>query len=109
MVNVRERGVPPWGPADMISERGHSLALRLRWRYSGDIREISDGDIREIFGSHSWDLRLRWTEAAAIRGMAERFRDALAALGDAEEAAEVMHARSALSCMRRSPAEKVPT
>jgi predicted XRE-type DNA-binding protein len=41
--------------------------------------------------------------------MAERFRDALAALGDAEEAAEVMRARSALSCMRRSPAEKVPT
>ena len=44
-----------------------------------------------------------------MRGMAERFRGALAALGDAEEAAEVMRARSALSWMRRSPAEKVPT
>jgi hypothetical protein len=40
--------------------------------------------------------------------MAERFRGALAALGDAEEAAE-MRTRSALSWMRRSPAEKAPT
>jgi len=40
--------------------------------------------------------------------MAERFRDALAALGDAEEAAEVMRARSALSWMPRSRCSRVP-